>query len=465
MIIIGAGSAGLAALREVRKRTERFVVIEDGPGGTTCARVGCMPSKALIEAAHAFHRRKSFEAFGIHGAESLEIDVPAVLRRVRGLRDRFVAGVLEATDSLGERLVQGRARLKGPNAVEVDGRLLRARRIIVATGSRPVVPEDWRSLGDRLLTTDNLFERETFPARMAVIGLGAVGVEMAQAISRLGIEVFGFSSGNTVAGLDDEEVSQVLLKLLRDEFEVHLGDRVDLRGQPYGVEVTAGDKRVVVDQVLVAIGRRPNVDDFGFESLDVELDERGLPPVDPHTLQVGELPVFLAGDANGQRPLLHEAADEGHVAGINACAETLGCFQRRTLLGIVFSDPNVAQIGTPFSELDQDHVLTGHFDFARHGRARTAEINRGVIRVYADARNGRLLGCELCAPAGEHLAHLLALALDRELSVQDLLRLPFYHPVIEEGLRTALRELASQLPKGSESDLASCPGYRSEALD
>ena len=109
VIIIGAGSAGLAALREVQKRTENFLLINDGPYGTTCARVGCMPSKALIEAANAFHRRHSFDAFGIRGGAALSIDVPAVLRRVRALRDDFVAGTVRASDDLGERSLAGRA--------------------------------------------------------------------------------------------------------------------------------------------------------------------------------------------------------------------------------------------------------------------------------------------------------------------------------------------------------------------
>ncbi|HEY8857767.1 MAG TPA: FAD-dependent oxidoreductase, partial [Rugosibacter sp.] len=144
--IIGAGSAGLAALSEVKKHTQNVVIINDGPWGTTCARVGCMPSKLLIEAAKAFHHRATFEEFGIRGADQLTVDRSAVLRRVRRLRDVFVASTLNTTEEMGDRAITGRARLLGPNRLQVNGIEIIARHIIIATGSRPVVPAPWRAL-------------------------------------------------------------------------------------------------------------------------------------------------------------------------------------------------------------------------------------------------------------------------------------------------------------------------------
>lgn len=464
VIIIGAGTAGLAALREVRKRTDRFALINDGPYGTTCARVGCMPSKVLIEAAHAFHRRHGFAAFGIRGSDALRVDIAAALRRVRALRDEFVAGTLKATDGLGERNIAARARLTGPNRVQVGARELVARRIVIATGSRPVVPKAWRSLGERVLTSDDLFEQETLPRRVGVIGLGPIGVELAQALSRLGVEVHGFDVAPRLAGLTDEAVNETLRDLLRQEFAVHTGTAADLAAAPGGIEIRSGEARVVVERVIAAMGRRPNIDGLGLESLGVVLDERGMPPVDPRTMQVADLPVYLAGDANGHAALLHEAADEGHIAGLNAISEAPRCFRRRTPLAIVFCDPGVAMIGQRRAELD-GNAVTGEVRFDRQGRARAAQRNRGLLRIYADRLNGRLLGAEMCAPAGEHMAHLLALAIERELTVYDLLRMPFYHPVLEEGLRTALRDLARQLPPGGDSDLAGCAAFGCEALD
>ncbi|MCB1932126.1 MAG: dihydrolipoyl dehydrogenase [Candidatus Accumulibacter sp.] len=465
VIIIGAGSAGLAAMREVRKRTGDFLLINDGHYGTTCARVGCMPSKALIEAANAFHRRHRFDAFGIVGGSGLSIDVPAVLRRVRALRDDFVGGTLKATEELGQRNLPGRARLLDPETVAVGDHRYRARRIVIATGSQPVIPDAWRAFGERILSTDTLFELETLPRRMAVIGLGAIGIEISQALSRLGVDVTGFGTNRHLAGVSDEAVDQELRALLQHEFAFHTGASAELSDTADGIEVRSGAVRVLVDQVIAAIGRRPNIDGIGLEALGIELDARGMPPVNPNTLQIADLPVFLAGDANGRAALLHEAADEGHIAGINATASELRCFRRRTPLAIVFADPNVAVVGQRFAELDQANALIGQASFKRQGRARTAERNKGLLRVYADKRSGRLLGSEMCVPAGEHMAHLLALAIERELSVQDLLRLPFYHPVLEEGMRSALRELSAQLPAGGDSDLASCGSYQLDALD
>lgn len=465
VIIVGAGSAGLAALREVEKRTSNFVIINDGPWGTVCARVGCMPSKTLIEAANAFHRRGTFDEYGIRGTEHLTLDIPAALRRVRRLRDSFVASTLKATSALGARAISGRARLLGVGKLEVNGQKLRARSIIIATGSHPVVPAPWQAFGKQILTTDTLFEQETVPSRMAVVGLGPIGVEMAQALSRIGIDVTAFSKGTAIAGLSDAKVNAVATELLSREFPLHVGEEANLEFSDGSVRVRVGAREAVVDSVLVAMGRQPNIDNLGLETLGVELDEQGLPPVDPQTMQIADLPVFMAGDADGRAPLLHEAADEGHIAGINANRAIPFCFTRRTPLSIVFSDPGIATVGSRFRSLDGKDILTGEVRFEQQGRARAGQRNKGILRLYAAPGSGRLVGAEMCAPAGEHMAHLLALALERSLTVQDMLRLPFYHPVLEEGLRTALRDLAAQLPARDKSDLAACEPFNAEALE
>ena len=463
-IIIGAGSAGLAALREVRKQTERYLLINEGPYGTTCARVGCMPSKALVEAAKAYHARLRLAEFGIQGGEKLRADLPAVLRRVRALRDRFVSGVLEITSNLGERSIAGHARLLGPDRVEVDDRVYKARRIILATGSSPVVPAPWRQLGDRVLTTDSIFEQTSLPDRIGVIGLGAIGIEFAQALAHLGIEVHAFDQGPSWAGLTDARVNDALRAILESDMTVHTGNAVELSPSGTGVCIRAGTVELEVPHVLVAIGRRPNLDGLGLESLGVERDERGMPPFDPQTTRIADLPVFIAGDANGHAALLHEAADEGHMAGLNAFTGEATCFERRTPIGIIFCEPEVALVGQRFAELDAGQVAIGEVDFTSQGRASIAQRNQGLARIYAARTDARLLGAEMCAPAAEHMAHLLALAIGRDLTVHDLLGMPFYHPVLEEGLRTALRDLARQFEK-KRSDLSTCPAYQVEALD
>lgn len=401
--IIGAGSAGLSALREVRKHTDNFVLINDGPYGTTCARAGCMPSKALIEVANAFHRRSVFKAFGIAGADGLSVDTAAVLRHVRALRDSFVAGVAQVTDALGPRSLQGRAQFIGPQMLEVNGEKISAKRVVIATGSRPFVPEAWRALGERVMTSDDLFAQATLPRHMAVVGLGNTGLEMAQALSRLGLEVSGFDAAQHLAGVTDPVVSQALIDILSGEFAIHLGASAALQAHGAQIEVSAGDKRVMVDKVLVALGRRPHVDHLGLDRLGVELDEHGVPQFNPQTLQIGDLPIYIAGDANAYLPLLHEAADEGHIAGHNAARAQPECFERRTPLGIVFTDPNVASVGRAYGDLQEGEAVIGAVDFKGQGRSRMGAEDHGHLRIYAARASGELLGAELCVPHGEHL--------------------------------------------------------------
>ena len=462
VIIVGSGTAGLSALREVRRATDDFLVINEGDWGTTCAARGCMPSKALIEIANAYHRRHDFAAFGIAGAETVTVDVPAALSRVRRLRDGFTRGPRAVPGELGERAVSGRARLVGPDRVCVNGREIAARRIILAPGSRPVVPAPWARFGDRILTTDTLFEQHDVPGRIAVVGLGAIGVEMAQALARLGVEVAGFDATDGLAGLTDPEVTHAFRASLEREFQVHLGAPAELEEADGGIRVGSAAGHFTADAVLAAMGRRPNIDDLGLDTLGVELDERGMPSVDPNTLQVADLPVWLVGDANGHLAVLHEAADEGHIAGRNAVAEASRAHCRRTELVIVFSSPGVARVGARLGDLDLGAIAIGVADFSQQARAKTAERAEGQMRIYADRESGRLVGSEMCVPGAEHLAHLLALAIDRDLTVHELLEMPFYHPVLEEGLRGALRDVARALPGGGGSDLADCaePGLR-----
>ncbi len=463
--VVGAGTAGLAALREVRNRTENFVLINAGPYGSTCARVGCMPSKALIAAANALHARTKLDEFGIRGGSGLRADIPAVLRRVRSLRDGFVSGVLERTGDLGERKIAGHARLEGPNRLTVGGRAIQARQIVLATGSNPVVPKPWRALGDRVLTSDTLFEQEDLPPRIGVIGLGTLGAEIAQALARLGIEVHAFHAGSRIAGISDDEVAEAARDSLAKEFAIHLDTRVELAEAGRGVEVRWEGGSATFEKVVAAVGRRPNVEGLGLETLGVPLDENGMPEVDLATMRIGATPVLLAGDANGDQPLLHEAADDGHIAGLNAMSEDPPRLSRRTPLTVVFCDPQVASVGQRAKDLDPETILIGTMDFAHQGRARIMQENRGLLRVYAARRDGRLLGAEMVIPAAEHMAHLLALAIGQELTVHDLLRMPFYHPVLEEGLRTALRVIARELPSRAPSDLAACGPVGAEALD
>jgi dihydrolipoamide dehydrogenase len=218
--VIGAGTAGLVALREIRKVTDRFVLIQHGPMGTTCARVGCMPSKVLIQTAEDFHRRAFLDAKGIRGGELLRVDGANVMRHVRALRNRFTDGMIEKTLQYGDKLIRGRARFVNANRLDVEGRIIEANRIIIATGSRPAVPDKWKMFGSRVLTSDTIFELQTLPESLAVIGMGVIGVELGQAMARLGVEVVGVARSGRIAALSDPAVTESAVKAFSREFDL-----------------------------------------------------------------------------------------------------------------------------------------------------------------------------------------------------------------------------------------------------
>jgi dihydrolipoamide dehydrogenase len=184
--------------------------------------------------------------------------------------------------------------------------------------------------------------------------------------------------------------------------------------------------------------------------------------VNPQTAQCGSAPIFFAGDVDGRQPLLHEAADEGRIAGENAMRwPNVVEHERRTPLAIAFTDPQMALVGKRFADLPAGLHAVGSVSFEDQGRARVAARNRGLVRIYAETQSCTLLGAEMFGPEMEHLAHLLAWAVQQRMKVPHALTMPFYHPVLEEGLRTALRDLARQLSVLGEcrpEDLAQAPG-------
>jgi dihydrolipoamide dehydrogenase len=403
--IIGAGTAGLNARSAVDKAGKSWVLIESGEYGTTCARVGCMPSKLLISAADAAHEAEHADRFGI-SADSVTVHDDRVLQRVRRERDRFSGFVVNDTEALpaGQRL-HGRAKFVGPTTLEVDDHTrVMAQSVVIATGS-------------------------TFT---------------------------------------DPEVSAVALDQFCADLDLRLNSTVsDALATEQGIEMrwsgeSGVQRKAVFEKVLVAAGRRPATKDLNLEATGLELDSRGLPRWSPQTCQCGDLPIFLAGDASGHLPLLHEAADEGRIAGENSTLyPEIIAHIRRAPLAIAFTDPQIAMTGVRYADLDLDDVEIGEVSFDDQGRSRVMGQNRGLLRLYARRECSTLLGAEMFGPRMEHLAHLVAWAVQQKLIVNQALEMPFYHPVIEEGLRTALRDVAYKLRVSGGTrceDLADEPG-------
>jgi len=466
VLVIGAGSAGLSALRQVQKYTSDYRMVDHGPLGTTCARTGCMPSKVLISIARDFHRRNFYESQGILGGESLRCNLPRVLERVRSLRDQFAGGMEKSTLKLaGEKLIRGTASFLTPNEIQVGDDVIKTGRTIIATGSKPVFPEAWLPFRDKILTSENFFEQEDLQGRIGVIGLGAIGLELGQALSRLGLEVTGFDMLESIGGLTDPEVQKAAGKILGEELPLYLGAGASVYPEGDGLRVEAGEISIEVDKIIASLGVVPNVGSLGLEKLGVPLDRKGLPSFNPRTMQVEDLPVFIGGDVNGCRPILHEALDEGFIAGRNAGQNKAERYCRRIPAQIVFTDPSIAIVGAARDQLPVDSFVTGSADFSRQSRARIEERNSGILHLYADKSDGRLLGSEMLVPDAEHLAHQFGLALQHELTVHELLQMPYYHPTIEEGLRTALRDAAGKIKNPSRHDeMALCESSPEDPL-
>jgi len=456
--VMGAGTAGLVAYRAAKSQGARTVMIEGGQYGTTCARVGCMPSKLLIAAAEAAHMLDAAPGFGVHPGEK-RIDGVAVMERVRRERDRFVGFVLEGVDNIpDEDKLRGHARFTGPHTLMIDDHTeLEAGRVVIATGSTPTCLPKLDKVGPNVVTSDDVFYWQDLPRSVAVIGTGVIGLELGQALSRLGVRVSVYARGGSVAQLTDPVVLRNAAHVMGGEIDLHFQTEI-VKAEQEGDEVVlcmreAGEERCARFQyVLLAAGRTPNVADIGIEQTGLALGPNGVPLFDSRTMQCGTSHIFIAGDANNERPVLPEAADHGKIAGDNAGRyPDIRPGLRRTPLTAAFTEPNIVTLGASYKllcEPGRPKFAIGAVSFENQGRSRVMLQNKGMLRVYGEYGSGRFLGAEMIAPRGEHLGHLLAWAVQARLTVDQMLEMPFYHPVIEEGVRTALRDLAANLVKG-----------------
>ncbi|MBQ9600967.1 MAG: dihydrolipoyl dehydrogenase [Neisseriaceae bacterium] len=457
VVVMGGGTAGMGAFRNALRYTDNVYLIESKAFGTTCARVGCMPSKLLIAAAEACHHATHTDPFGVHlDKNSVLVNGQEVMQRVKSERDRFVGFVLEDVMAWSEeRRIMGAAKFIDEHTVQIDEHTqIKAKRIVIATGSRPVLHDSWKALGDKLIINDDVFSWDTLPESVAVFGPGVIGLELGQALHRLGVRVEIFGVSGSLGGITDPVVLQQAIDVFGSELTLHLNTETEVSLNNEGkVEVQwskEGQTGVFcADYLLAAVGRRPNVDNIGLENLNIEKDARGVPIANPKTMQTSIPHIFIAGDASNQIPLLHEASDQGKIAGENAGRyPNIEAGLRRSMIGVVFTNPQIASVGARFATLQKEYderLVVGEVSFKNQGRSRVMLVNQGHLRVYADKESKRFLGAEMVGPAAEHIAHLLAWAHQMQLTVPQMLDMPFYHPVIEEGVRTALRDVAAKL--------------------
>jgi len=460
--IIGSGTAGMGAYRAALAHTNSIALIEGGPYGTTCARVGCMPSKLLIAAAESAHHARHTDQFGVRVAD-VEIDGKAVMGRVRRERDRFVGFVVESVESFNpDHRVRGFVTFKGDHTLLIDDHTeLTADKIVIATGSSPYIPDVLSGAGDRLIINDDVFDWQDLPTSVFVSGPGVIGLELGQALSRLGVKVTVIGRSDSVGGLSDPEIKQYAKQTFQNEFDLQLNATLEqVKEVAGGVEVTYTNEvgesvTAVYEYLLAATGRKPNIYGLGLENTSLVLNGNGVPLYNSSTMQAvmreQSSHIFIAGDANNDLPILHEAADEGKIAGANAATfPEVTAGHRRAPLGVVFTEPQIAQLGLRFSEIEAKHgqaYVVGEVSFEGQGRSRVMGKNQGMLKVFADQNTGTLLGAEMFGPSAEHIGHLLSWAVQQQLSVEQIIEMPFYHPVIEEGVRTAFRDAQEKLAR------------------
>ncbi|GAB6145527.1 dihydrolipoyl dehydrogenase [Desulfocicer niacini] len=444
--IIGVGTAGLGAFSRIRKQTDSLLLIQHGPYGTTCARVGCMPSKMLVTASDLAHAIDGGSFFGIDA--SYHVNGKRLFERIhKDRREKFVGGVLRYVDSIHPKFkVEGQATFINPQTIDVDGQLrIKADKIIIACGSTPYVAPIFAPLRHELDTSDTIFELDDLPRSMAVVGLGVIALEIGQAFHRLGVKTTLYGHTGRIGAFTHPDMQNEVMQAMQQELDIiPQGEFTSAVKVKDGYELTylTPDGETITktyERVLMASGRRSNLRTMNLENSGLVLDDRSLPLYDPLTMQCGDSPVFICGDATEDLPLWHEAYIEGRIAADSAIDFPLRKEGKRTPgMGIYFTDPQMACVGAVYSALDPGQTVMGQARMDSGPRHKIYNDHQGMMQVYVDKSSGILLGAEIFGRGAEHMAHTLVLAIEHGLTVEDILQMPVYHPSLEEVMKTAL---------------------------
>jgi len=449
LIIIGGGTAGLSALKHAIKYTNKVLLVDDGPRGTTCALTGCMPYKSLINIANNNYELQNLEK-DIYNQQS-QIDLVKALENVRKQRNHFLKYIEEDFKELSNHIVYGKAVYRSANSIHVDDKVYYARSSVIATGSSQTIPKQFRGVSKFILTSDNIFEQKTLPQNIAVIGLGAIGLEMSQALSRLGINVTAISNKPNIDVVNNKQVTQKITDMISNDCDLWLGCNLQVKKSPDGKSVIISDgfKQKEVDALFLATGRVPNIKNLNLAKIGVPTDPSGIPYYNKDNYQISNFPIYIAGDANNDNAILHEASFEGTTAANYALKNIMintnkHYSEKYVPLSIIFTNPQIAIVGN-IPEINSPEIVTGEASFDNQGRAVIEGENFGLLTIYANKYNGCIIGAEMLTPDAEHFAHYLSMAITHNHTVEEALRSPFYHPTLFEGLKTALKNTYKKL--------------------
>lgn len=443
LVVIGAGSAGLVAAYVAAAAKARVALIEQAEMGGDCLNTGCVPSKALIRSAKLAHEGAVATDFGLKGR--LEPDFAAIMVRVRGVTAKIAPhDSADRYRGLGVEVIAGRAQILDPWTVEVAGRRLTARRLLIATGAAPFLPPIPGLADIDPLTSETLWRLEARPRRMLVVGGGAIGCELAQAFARLGVEVVLVESAPRILIREDEEVSQVLREaLVADGIEVIEGLAVtDFARDADSGHATLGDgRRIKFDRVLVAVGRRPRIAGFGLE--DLGLIENGRLIVDER-LRTKLPTIFAAGDVIGQLQFTHAAGSYGASAALNGLLAPLrpGKAKLAPFPAVTYTDPEVARVGLNEQEARERGVAfeITRYEFAELDRAIADGAEQGFIKVLTKPGRDRILGVTIVAARGGDVLSEFTLAMRHNLGLKAIFSTIHPYPGWSDAARATAGE-------------------------
>lgn len=455
LIILGGGSAGFAAAIQAHELGKTVLMVNAGTIGGTCVNVGCVPSKTLIRAAEALHRGGHHAFAGIKGEAAL-VDFEAVIRQkdelVSQLRQAKYMDVLEAYDRV--ELIEGEARVESPRTVRVNGVAYEASSILVATGSRPWLPDIPGLAESDPLDSTSAFELTRLPESMIMLGGRYIALEIAQMFARLGTKVTVLQRSGRILPTEDADLTEALTGYLREEgLCIETSVRVrEVRRDGSGVIVHAlvgdAEREFAAERILCATGRRANTEALGLKEIGVRLSGQGDILVDEH-LQTSQPGIFAAGDVIGEPAFVYTAAYEGRLAAANALSGESRKRDYRALPWVIFSDPQVAGVG--LNELEAAsagiEVEVARLDLKNVPRARAARDTRGFIKLIRRKGSDELVGARILAPEGGEQIMEAALAIRHDIGVSDLASA--FHPYLTqaEGIKLCAQTFGKDVAK------------------
>lgn len=445
LIIIGAGPGGyVAAIRAAQLGLSVACVEKESALGGTCLRIGCIPSKALLESSERYHSAKT--ELKTHGvlADGIRLDLAAMLKRKDGIVTTLTKGIEGLFKKNKIKRWVGHGRLNGPGKVTVlqNGQSTEytAKNILIATGSKSAPLRGVTLDGNRIGTSTEALAYPAVPEHLVVIGAGVIGLELGSVWSRLGAKVTVLEYLDRILpGMDSELAAEARKILEKQGLEFHLGTQVTgarTEGEKAIVEREGGDP-ISCDRVLLAVGRIPNTEDLGLESVGIQLDARGRIPVNAHfaTIAPG---IFAIGDVIPGPMLAHKAEEEG-IACVEFLVTGAGHVDYGTIPSIVYTHPEIASVGRTEEELKQAGVeyRKGVFPFLANGRARAIGNTEGRVKVLADAKTDRVLGVHILGPHAGDLIAEAAVAMAFHASAEDIARACHAHPTLAESVKEA----------------------------